>query len=90
MSRGGAKPGERRGGRKRGTRNKRTEAIAAKAAKGGELPLDYMLRIMRDEGADKADRNWAAGQAAPFVHPRLLATEHSGKDGGPIVLSWEK
>lgn len=85
----GSKPGERRGGRQKGTRNKRTEDRAVRLAKGissGELPLAYMLRMMRDETADKADRNWAAGQAAPFIHPRLQSTVVKGDADAPLTI----
>ena len=39
--------GFKTGGRQKGTRNKRTTEIELRAK--GELPLDYMLRIMRDK-----------------------------------------
>jgi hypothetical protein len=69
----GSQPGERSGGRKKGTPNKATTAAAIKAeiAASGELPLDYMLRIMRDPNADDARRDAMAKAAAPFVHPHL-------------------
>jgi hypothetical protein len=35
-------------GRPVGSRNKRTRAVLEAAEAGGELPLDYMLRVMRD------------------------------------------
>ncbi|WP_332823273.1 hypothetical protein [Stutzerimonas kunmingensis] len=38
-----------------------------------------MLQIMRDEAADEAKRLDAAKAAAPYVHPRLAAVEHSGE-----------
>lgn len=87
----GAKPGERRGGRAKGTPNKVTEKrreIAERALSEGITPLEYMLNIMRKEtpaGADAAThlqydalRFEAAKSAAPYVHPRLAAIEHSG------------
>lgn len=87
----GAKPGERRGGRAKGTTNKVTEKrreIAARALSEGITPLEYMLNIMRKETPGDADaatqlqydslRFEAAKSAAPYVHPRLAAIEHSG------------
>lgn len=74
----GSKPGERRGGRKAGTPNKATAAKAAEVAASGLTPLDYMLSIMRDEENPKDMRLDAANKAAPFVHPKLAAVEHSG------------
>jgi hypothetical protein len=43
--------GKKTGGRQKGTPNKATSAAAIRAeiAASGELPLDYMLRVMRDE-----------------------------------------
>lgn len=43
----GSKPGERRGGRKEGTANTRTRAIADKAAAEGLTPLEILIREMR-------------------------------------------
>ena len=45
-----------------------------------------MLSILRDERADDKDRMWAAEKAAPYVHAKLASVEHSGKEGGPMVL----
>jgi hypothetical protein len=48
----GSKPGERRGGRQRGTPNKKTAltnaALAAAAANPEISPLEFLLRTMRD------------------------------------------
>lgn len=82
----GSKPGERRGGRKAGTPNKATAAREAEIKADGLAPLDYMLKVLRDDTAEKADRMWAAEKAAPYVHPKLASVEHSGKDGGPLVV----
>jgi len=38
---------------------------------GGELtPIEYMMRVMRDEGADAARRDRMAVALAPFVHAK--------------------
>jgi hypothetical protein len=85
----GSRPGERRGGRKKGTPNRATTAVAIKAevAASGEVPLDYMLRVMRDESVEPSRRDEMAKAAAPYVHPKLAATElqHSGKGGDPLI-----
>lgn len=93
----GAKPGERRGGRKKGTPNKATKTrkeIAKKALESGITPLEFMLDVMRKEIPADAEpaikvamigmRFEAAKAAAPYVHPKLAAIEHTGKGGGPI------
>ncbi|OJU12271.1 MAG: hypothetical protein BGN85_09460 [Alphaproteobacteria bacterium 64-11] len=33
-------------------------------------PLEFMLKLMRDEKEDPKLRAWAAEKAAPFIHPR--------------------
>lgn len=83
MARGGARPGA---GRKRGTRNRKTQEQADAIAASGLTPLDYMLKVMRDEGQKPEMRLSAAKDAAPYVHARLAAVELSGKGGGPVEL----
>src|SRR5579872_6151968 len=90
----GSAPGERRGGRKKGTPNKATAAREAAISASGLTPLEYMLSVMRSSppaGASVRDminhelmRMDAAKAAAPYVHPKLHAIEHTGKNGGPI------
>ena len=83
MPRGGARKGA---GRRRGTLNQKTREIAEEAVRTGLTPLEVMLTAMRvhvdSEEWDKASA--VAKDAAPYVHPRLAAIEHSGPDGGPI------
>lgn len=84
--RGGARPNA---GRKRGAVNKATairQEMYAKAAAEGESPLEFMLRVMRTS-ADESQRFEAAKAAAPYVHPRLAAVEHSGDKDNPIHQS---
>lgn len=92
MARGGSRPGA---GRKKGSLNERTRAIAEEAAERGMTPLEYLLDQMRKPYPEDADaltkvrhdglRFEAAKAAAPYMHPRLNAVEHSGKDGGPVL-----
>ena len=70
--------GQKTGGRVKGTPNKASAAKAEAVAASGLTPLDYMLSIMRDEENPKDMRLDAANKAAPFVHPKLAAIEHSG------------
>jgi len=67
----GAHPGERRGGRSKGTRNKRTEAQAIAIAESGITALDFLIGVMRDPNAPLAQRIEAAKAVAPYLHPRL-------------------
>src|SRR5215471_15121679 len=73
----GSRPGERRGGRQKGTPNRATAAKAAEVAASGMTPLDYMISVMRDETATRPERLEAAAKAAPYVHPRLSAVEYT-------------
>src|SRR5215467_4645099 len=75
----GSRPGERRGGRQRGTPNKKTllkNAVFLAASGGGtsaernRSPLDFMLALMRDPQVPLDDRIDLAAKAAPFVHAR--------------------
>ena len=61
-------------GRPRGSRNKRSRADFEAAKVSGELPLDYMLRVMRDPKVSSSRRDEMARTAAPYLHPRLAAT----------------
>jgi hypothetical protein len=75
----GRKPGApKTGGRQKGTPNRATAAKAAEIAATGLTPLDYMLDMLRDTSQPLPNRMWAAEKAAPFVHPKLAAVEHSG------------
>ena len=60
-------------GRPKGSRNKRTKVLLEAAAAEGEMPIDYMLRIMRDPNAKATRRDEMAKAAAPYLHPRLSA-----------------
>jgi len=58
-------------GRPKGSRNKRTRSLIEAAEAGGELPLDYILRIMRDPTVSARRRDEMAKAAAPYLHARL-------------------
>ena len=82
------KPRPKGAGRGKGTPNKRTQAVLAKAEEYGISPLDVMLSTMRDawdtaaKVSDpleklnaKAIAVQAAKEAAPYVHARLASVE---------------
>lgn len=73
--------GLKTGGRTKGTPNRATVARQQEIAATGLTPLDYMLSIMRDESNPTDMRLDAANKAAPYVHPKLAAVEHTGKGG---------
>ena len=70
--------GFKTGGRKKGSLNKVTSEMKAAIAASGETPLEYMLRIMRDEAAESTRRDDMAKAAAPYLHPRISSVEHIG------------
>ena len=72
MSHGGKRPGA---GRPKGVKNKLTESVIREAAEAGEMPLEYMLRVMRscaENDPDRADRMAIA--AAPYMHVKKKET----------------
>ena len=72
-------------GRPKGSRNKRTRTLIEAAQAGGELPVDYMLRVMRDPKAPAKRRDEMAKAAAPYLHSKLASIEHSGSQDKPMV-----
>lgn len=84
----GAKPGERRGGRSKGARNKKTAEKLAAIEASGLTPLDYMLGVLRDQDAGKDRRDRMAAQAAPYVHPRLTSIGGTPDQPVEIVVRW--
>lgn len=74
MPRGGARPGA---GRRKNGKNKLSQEAIAKANEGIS-PLDYLLSVMRDAGADEGRRLDAAKAAAPYAHPKLQPIDGEG------------
>jgi hypothetical protein len=79
----GSKPGERRGGRQRGTPNKKTllknAAIDAAVANPNVSPLSFLLGLMRNEGLPIALRIDIAATAAPLFHAKPKAVAGNGR-----------
>ena len=95
----GSRPGERRGGRERGTPNKKTAlvnvAFDAVTSSPDLSPLDFFLAVMRDPSIPPDWRFRAAQAAAPYVHvkpegppatdPAATARQiESGADSDPL------
>lgn len=79
------------GGRQKGTPNRRTLALRMGVVDAGaplaraekpprQLPLDFLLDVMADEGQPMATRVDAAKAAAPYVHFRKGLVDTSGRD----------
>jgi hypothetical protein len=72
-------------GRQKGTPNKTTGKVPyVPALDRKEMPLAYMLRVMRDESAAPERRDFMASKAAPYCHPALKSVEVSGPGGGAV------
>jgi hypothetical protein len=80
---GGKRPGA---GRPKGAASRANEQVRQEAAATGELPLAYMLRVMRDPNQPVGRRDDMAKVAAPFCHSRLSSVEHSGEISRPTVI----
>jgi hypothetical protein len=72
---GGARSGA---GRPKGAASRFNDEARAKAAAEGITPLEYMLKLLRDERQSQEVRIDVAKAAAPYLHARLAAVEHSG------------
>jgi len=82
----GSKPGERRGGRKKGTPNKSTvlkkAALSAASEDPTISPLNFLLGVMRDPKAPTDLRIRVARAAAPLVHGKPgIGSPRVGKAG---------
>ena len=85
MARGGKRENA---GRKVGmvTEAKRIAVERGLAALGdGPTPLEVMLELMHT-AESRDEKLKAALGAAPYVHPRLAAVEHSGNAEKPMVM----
>ena len=85
MSSGGKRSGA---GRKHGmvTEAKRIAVERGLAALGdGPTPLEVMLELMHT-ATSRDEKLKAALGAAPYVHPRLAAVEHSGNAEKPLTM----
>lgn len=70
MPRGGKRDGA---GRKKGSKGKRTveQPEQKKVYDNVEMPLDYMLAVVRDRRADFKRRDQMAVASAPYCHARV-------------------
>ena len=82
----GSRPGERRGGRGRGTPNKTTgdvrQAIARLAEDLGPALQGWIERVAAEDPARAAE---IFLRAIEYHIPKLQRSEVTGKDGGPLL-----
>jgi hypothetical protein len=62
-------------GRPAGARNRRTLDAITLAEAEGELPLEFLLRTMRDPEVDLPTRVDVAKAAMPYLHARIAPTQ---------------
>lgn len=80
------KPGERRGGRKRGSPNKRTLDVIDKLAALRCDPIAGMALIALDEKNSVEIRARMFSELAQYVAPKRKALEHSAEPGAIEAL----
>lgn len=63
--------------------------MLAKAAAEGISPLEVMMSAMREawESGDKDKAVQVAEKAAPYIHAKLAAVQHSGDAGNPVAMA---
>jgi hypothetical protein len=85
----GSKPGERRGGRQRGTPNKSTSlknaAFNAAVTDPNLRPLDFFLTVMRQVDLPLEFRVAAAQQALPLAHRKPKPVNHTYGRSGTVA-----
>lgn len=79
--RGGSKPGERRGGRSKGTPNKTTKAAKDAIAEAAEA-LGGAARLVAWAQEDPLNERVFWGT----IYPKLLPLQVAGEGGGPVKL----
>lgn len=87
----GSKPGERRGGRRKGTPNKATADVRAAVALMAQRNVGklegWLTRVAKKQPAKAAD---IFLRALEYHIPKLGRTEHTGKDGAAVVIEIHK
>ena len=73
-------------GRRKGSLNRKTKAIAVALAETGLTPLEYLCSVFQDEKNELGIRVDAAKSAAPYIHPRLSAVTMSGDKNNPLEM----
>ena len=76
--------GMKTGGRRKGTPNKLTAAVAERLAALGCDPISGMARLAMDPSTPVEVRARMYSELAQYVAPKRRAVEHTGADGGAI------
>src|SRR5688572_8513947 len=73
----GSQPGERRGGRQKGTPNKRTLEVIERLAQLNCDPVEGLARLAMNSRLNPELRLRAYAELLPYCFPRRRAVEHS-------------
>jgi hypothetical protein len=79
--------GKKTGGRRKGTPNRRTAEMRAEIAASGEMPLAYMMRIMRDPTTEP-HRAGTLDSAAPTLRALWPISVLHVRSPRPAVADW--
>lgn len=79
--------GKKGGGRPRGRRNRRTEAMVAKAEAGGAMPLDIILKQMREADARADELKATETPDAAAIREAEEVAFTRAKDAAPYLHS---
>jgi hypothetical protein len=86
VSNRGSKPGERRGGRQKGTLNKATRTVKEAAQEYTDEALKTLVAVMNDEAAPPAARVSAANGVLDRGHGKPgIYVDHTSSDGSMAV-----
>ena len=77
----GSAPGERRGGRAKGTPNKATADVVTRLAELGCDPIEGMALLAMDEENPPELRGRMFAELAAYIAPKRKAIEHSAEPG---------
>ena len=77
----GAKPGERRGGRAKGSLNRRTASVTEYLKEKGADPIAILSDLLLDavKNEDTGQTAYLAIQLAPYYAPKLAASKIEGE-----------
>jgi len=83
------------GGKRTGAgrpKGERTRAVLDEAEAGGEMPIAYMLKVMRNENAPDLRRDRMAKAAAAYLYPKFgtvaeIDTDEAASPEQPAVTA---
>ncbi len=78
--------GAKTGGRKKGTPNRKTQAVIDKLADLDCDPIEGMAKIAADEKNSPELRGRMFSELAQYIAPKRKAIEHSGESGEPVTF----